>query len=98
MLVRRGARQITFGLESLEPVGPLDQFKFSMGFRTAPIRQRVVFHPLLRTVLEVPVLRGLIGRYAAARTAQSGFWRKALGLMQFADVGGDLGGAAREVV
>jgi hypothetical protein len=90
MLGRRGLRQITFGLESLEPVGPLDQFKFGMGFRAAPLRQRVVFHPLVRAVLQRRALRGLFCRYAEARGAAAGFWRKALGLVRFAEAGGEL--------
>jgi hypothetical protein len=88
MLVRRGVRQITFGLESLEPVGPLDQFKFGMGFRTAPLRQRVVFHPLAQALLERQPVRALVHRWAAARGARDAFWRKADGLLRFAEQGG----------
>jgi hypothetical protein len=90
MLGRRELRQVTFGLESLEPVGPLDQFKFGMGFRAAPLRQRVVFHPLLRALLRRRSARALLCRYAAARGVQSGFWRKTLGLVRFAEAGGEL--------
>ena len=90
MLARRGVRQVTFGLESLEPVGPLDQFKFSMGFRAAPLRQRVVFHPLVRALLQPRPLRALVCRYATARGAETGFWRKALGMVRFAEAGGEL--------
>jgi hypothetical protein len=95
MLGPRGQRQITFGLESLEPVGPLDQFKFGMGFRAAPLRQRVIFHPVLRAVLERARLRGVVQRVAAARSQGSGFWRKALGLLEFAEAGGEFGAAGR---
>jgi hypothetical protein len=91
MLGRRGLRQITFGLESLEPVGPLDQFKFGMGFRTAPLRQRVVFHPLIRALLQRRGLRALVCRYAQQRGVSTGFWRKALGLVRFAEAGGEFG-------
>lgn len=93
MLGRRGLRQVTFGLESLEPVGPLDRFKFGMGFRAAPLRQRVVFHPLLRALLQPRTARAWFCRYAEARGAASGFWRKALGLLRFAEAGGELGTA-----
>jgi len=89
MLGERGVRQVTFGLESLEPVGPLDEFKFGMGFRAAPLRQRVVFHPLLRTLLQRRTLRALVCQYAEAR-GEAGFWRKALGLVRFAEAGGEL--------
>jgi hypothetical protein len=90
MLGRRGLRRITFGLESLEPVGPLDQFKFGMGFHAAPLRQRVVFHPLIRALLLRPAIRSLVSRYAQGRGPEGGFWRKALGLMRFAEAGGEL--------
>ncbi|MEO8604508.1 MAG: hypothetical protein ABI629_18195, partial [bacterium] len=88
MLVERGVRQITFGLESLEPVGPLDQFKFGMGFRTAPLRQRIVFHPLAHAVLERRPVRALVHRWAAGRGGSDPFWRKADGLLRFAEQGG----------
>ena len=89
MLVERRLRQVTFGLESLEPVGPLDQFKFGMGFRPAPLRQRVVFHPVLRRLLQPRGVRALVCRHAAARGRGAGFWRKALGLVRFAEAGGE---------
>lgn len=95
MLVHRNLRQITFGLESLEPVDALDQFKFGMGFRAAPLRQRVVFHPLLRALLQPRPLRALVRRYAEARAAEAGFWRKALGLVRFAEAGGEFDAAER---
>ncbi|HVO23194.1 MAG TPA: hypothetical protein VMW56_06145 [Candidatus Margulisiibacteriota bacterium] len=88
MLVQRGVREITFGLESLEPVGPLDQFKFGMGFRRRPLRQRVVFHPLLRALLRQPPLRALIRRWTERHGPEAVFWRKAAGLLRFAEEGG----------
>lgn len=89
MLTERGARQVTFGLESLEPVGPLDQFKFGMGFRAAPLRQRVVFHPLVGAVLAPSRVRGTFRQWAEQRGAAGGFWRKAAGLLHFAEAGGE---------
>ncbi len=88
MLVRRGMREITFGLESLEPVGPLDQFKFSMGFRTRPLRQRIVFHPVLRALLRQAAVRVVVRRWTERRGSQAVFWRKAAGLLRFAEEGG----------
>ncbi len=90
MLCRRAVPKITFGLESLEPVGPLDQFKFSMGFRTQEVRQRVVFHPLLRRILGVRAVRSMVYRWGTERGPEGGFWRKATGLLRFAEEGGDL--------
>jgi hypothetical protein len=88
MLVRRGVPEITFGLESLEPVGPLDQFKFSMGFRARPLRQRIVFHPLLRALLRQAPVRALVHRWSDRRGGEAVFWRKAAGLLRFAEEGG----------
>jgi hypothetical protein len=88
MLVERRVRRLTFGLESLEPVGPLDQFKFSMGFRTEPLRQRVVFHPVLRALLQPARVRSLLLSWADRQGAEAVFWRKAAGLLRFAEEGG----------
>lgn len=88
MLVRRRVAQITFGLESLEPVGPLDQFKFSMGYDARPLRQRIVFHPLLRSVLRHDRVRRLAQGWAHRRGEETVFWRKAEGILRFADEGG----------
>jgi hypothetical protein len=90
MLRERGVPKITFGLESLEPVGPLDQFKFSMGFRAQEVRQRVVFHPVLRRVLGFSPVRKVVYRWGSERGPEGGFWRKATGLLRFAEEGGDL--------
>lgn len=88
MLVQRGVREITFGLESLEPVGPLDQFKFSMGFRKRPIRQRVVFHPMVRALIRPQMLRTAVYRWADRFGTDGAFWRKTAGLVRFAEDGG----------
>jgi len=44
-LSRPGIRQVFYGLHSLDAPPSVDQFKFRMGFRAKPVRQRVVFHP-----------------------------------------------------
>jgi hypothetical protein len=87
MLVRRKVPAITFGLESLEAVEPLDQFKFSMGFRPRPIRQRVIFHPLVRALLRPRPVRAMFRRWTDRRGAGAVFWRKAAGLLRFAEEG-----------
>ena len=88
MLVERGVRRITFGLESLESVQQLDEFKFGMGFRAAPLRQRIVFHPLAGALLRRGMVRSAIHHWAAGRGAAVGFWRKADGVLRFAEEGG----------
>lgn len=88
MLVKRRMKKVTFGLESLEPVGPLDQFKFGMGFRQEPIRQRVVFHPILQTLLRSTAFRALLHRFGERRGEKAVFWRKASGLVRLAEAEG----------
>jgi hypothetical protein len=88
MLVRRGLQRVTFGLESLESVHALDEFKFGMGFRAAPLRQRIVFHPVAGAFLRRGMVRAAIHRWAAGRGAAVGFWRKADGVLRFAEEGG----------
>lgn len=88
MLVRRGLRRITFGLESLEPVAALDEFKLGMGFRREPIRQRVVFRPALQAVLGRPLLRSAVRRSVERLGGGFGFGRKAAGLLRFAEESG----------
>lgn len=85
LLGHRGVREITFGLESLEPVGPLDQFKFGMGFRPRPLRQRVVFHPAIRWAVQSPAVRALLLRRGGRPGEAAMFWRKAAGLVRLAE-------------
>lgn len=91
MLVRRRVPQVTFGLESLEPVAALDAFKFSMGFRRRPIRQVVIFHPALAMLLAHARMRALVRRWLEGKQARNVFWRKAAGLLRFAEDSGWVG-------
>lgn len=86
MLARRGLREVTYGLESLETVDSVDAFKLSMGYERKPIHQRIVFRPSLAAALKVPLVRPLI-RWMGTRPQAASFWRKAYGLLAFA--GGD---------
>jgi hypothetical protein len=88
MMVRRRADQVTFGLESLEPVGPLDQFKLSMGFRQRPLRQCIVFQPALAKLLHRSAVRNLVRRWTERSGEQAVFWRKAAGILRFAEEAG----------
>jgi hypothetical protein len=47
VLKRREINEIFYGLHSLDAPPSVDAFKFRMGFRAKPVRQRVVFHPWL---------------------------------------------------
>jgi hypothetical protein len=92
MLVRRGLREVTFGIESPEPVEDLDAFKLQMGYRKKPVRQRVVFHPLLRATLGLAPLRRLLERVGSKPDANV-LLRKAAGILKFADDAGEAGEA-----
>ncbi len=86
MLVHRGLAQVTFGIEGLEELESLDQFKLAMGFERRPIRQHVIFHPLLRAPLALAPVRGALGLLAGRRGASS-FWKRARSLVGFSGVG-----------
>jgi len=88
MLVRRHAPEITFGLESLEPVIGLDHFKQSMGFQFRPLKQRVEFHPLLLPLIRSSAARTLLRRWANRQGPGATFWRKTAGLLRFAEEAG----------
>lgn len=47
MLGRDGVKGIFFGLQSLDAPCSTDEFKFRMSFTPKPVRQRVLFNPLL---------------------------------------------------
>lgn len=82
-LIRRPeVDRVLFGLESLESVFGVDRFKESMGFRRWPIRQRIVFHPLLEWVVRSPLFRRAVRGLARSRP-QNEFWRKVEGLLIF---------------
>jgi hypothetical protein len=47
MLEREGVKGIFYTVQSLDAPANIDEFKFRMGFKPTPVRQRVAFHPLL---------------------------------------------------
>ena len=50
MLSRLGMRAVFYGVHSMDAPASVDEFKFHMGYRAKPVRQRVVFHPWLAPV------------------------------------------------
>jgi len=87
LLSRPQIEQVFFGVESIEGLSRIDDFKLSMGFVKSPIRQRVVLHPLLRPALCNPLaVRAVYG--LARRQPQSEFWRKLKGITAFVGSGG----------
>lgn len=82
LINRPEVEHILFGLESLESVVGVDQFKESMGFQRRPIRQRIIFHPLLERVVKSSLFRRTV-QHIAKRRSQNEFWRKLEGLLVF---------------
>jgi hypothetical protein len=82
-LVRRDdIDRVYFGLESLDLVSGVDQFKESMGFRRLPVRQRIVFSPVAERLLGVPLVRRA-ALAVAQRWPEREFWRKVQGMLAF---------------
>jgi hypothetical protein len=48
---RPGVRMIHYGLQGLDAPASIDEFKFRMGYSRRPVRQRVVFHPLVAPLI-----------------------------------------------
>lgn len=48
---RPGMRRIFYGLHSLDAPAGVDHFKFRMGYTAKPVRQRVVFNPFIRPLV-----------------------------------------------
>lgn len=87
MLGVRGVPMVTFGLESLEPTGPLDAFKLAMGFEKVSVGQRVVLHPALAAVLRVPGVVPLVRLLGRSKGPVGERWRKVAGMLRFVDEG-----------
>jgi hypothetical protein len=76
-----GISEVFFCLHSLDAPDSVDQFKFRMGFTAKPVRQRVVFHPVLAPVFNRAshaALQRLVCRYPDNPT-----WAKAEGMLRF---------------
>jgi len=61
ILKRPGHPCIFYGLHSLDAPPSVDEFKFRMGYRAMPVRQRVVFHPWLCPVFNPASHAALLG-------------------------------------
>ena len=88
MLVKRGLREVTYGIESLEETKSVDSFKLSMGYEKQPIRQKIVFRPLIDLALRTPGI-GRAVQWMGTRKGAPSYWRKAYGLLNFAGRAGD---------
>jgi hypothetical protein len=59
MIERPEIKAILYGLHSLDAPPSMDEFKFRMGYTPKPVRQRVVFHPWVRPLMN-PASHALI--------------------------------------
>ncbi|MEZ6122168.1 MAG: hypothetical protein R3C49_03205 [Planctomycetaceae bacterium] len=93
-LRRPDIRQVSYGLQSVEPGGEeLDRFKTGMGFRQEPCGQRIVFSGRISPLLKRPVLKLLQPCVRTLLKNESG--RKIDGLLTWYQQQPDLGTATR---
>jgi len=59
-----------------------------MGFEPRPLRQRIVFRPSIAALLRRDAVRSLVRRWTEQPGEQTVFWRKAAGILRFAEEGG----------
>jgi hypothetical protein len=81
MLSRSGVSGIFFSLHSLDAPESVNEFKFRMGFSAKAVRQRVVFHPILRPFAN-RYTHQLI-KNAIARDPANSFLAKVEGMLRF---------------
>lgn len=82
---RVGVTQIFYGLEGLNASEDVDVFKVRMGYTVKPLRQRVVFNPLVSPVVDLVGRRAvtaLVNRYSS-KTA----FTKMQGMLRFYENG-----------
>jgi hypothetical protein len=52
-----GTKRVFYGLNSLDAMGSVDEFKFRMGFHKLVVKQRVAFHPWIESLVSPSMLR-----------------------------------------
>jgi hypothetical protein len=85
MIDRQEIKSVFYALHSLDAPSSVDTFKFRMGYRAKPVRQRVVFHPLLEPFanqLNHRIVFRLSEKYATSRLLA-----KAEGMLRFHNQG-----------
>jgi hypothetical protein len=81
MLAKEGVSHIFFTVQSLDAPQSVDEFKFRMGLKAIPVRQRVIFHPFLQFLIHRSshkMVRWLSNRYPGSNT-----FAKTEGMMRF---------------
>lgn len=80
-LARDGVKMVFSTLESLDAAQNIDTFKFRLAFQPRPVRQRVVFHPILKPFAN-KTTRRLINRLLNLNT-NNPLLSKANGMLRF---------------
>ncbi len=80
-LDRPGIQRIFYGLHSLDAPASVDEFKFRMGYTARPVRQRVVFNPLLAPLFNPLAYRA--ARYLLGKRPGSPTLAKVEGMLRF---------------
>jgi hypothetical protein len=80
-LARPGVKRLFYGFESLDASWKVDEFKFRMGYKAEPVRQRVLFHPALKPIVKPVTLAAL--NQLGGKILHSTRWLKAAGMMRF---------------
>jgi hypothetical protein len=81
VLQRAEGQWLFYGLHSLDAPASVDEFKFRLGYRRRPVRQRVVFHPWLSPLVR-PAAGSLLA-WARRRMPLNPSLAKAEGLVRF---------------
>lgn len=81
VLRRPGVRRIFYGLHSLDAPASVDNFKFRMGFIAHPVRQRIVFHPVVKHFFN-PITHRLVCKMKSASNSKP-FLAKLEGVIRF---------------
>ena len=81
MLSRPGIKQIFYGLNSLDAPASVDEFKFRMGYIARPVRQRVVFNPLIKPMFN-PISHQVV-KYMLDHRPGNSFLAKTEGMIRF---------------
>ncbi len=80
-LARPEVKKLFYGLHSLDASWKVDEFKLRMGYTAEPVRQRVLFHPVLRPAVNPAAVTTL--EYLGSRVLHNSRLLKAAGMMRF---------------
>jgi hypothetical protein len=80
-IARPDISQVFYGLESLNASEDVDTFKLRMGYAAIPVRQRVVFNPVVSPFLNFQIFRLI--KYLAHRNPNNTTLSKAEGMLWF---------------